>query len=151
MSDSIPYSVLETFEEVEVRQYPSIVLAMVRGLPGDEAFGILFRYISGQNRTHRGIEMTVPVISDGPSSRRIPMTRPVLSDEGSFSFVMPPSLAREDVPEPSDERVRLVDIGARKLAVLRFSGRLRKGLFGERRGCSRYCGIGGSCPRAAPS
>lgn len=52
------------------------------------------------------------------------MTRPVLSDEESFSFILPSSVPKAAAPEPLDRRVKLVEISPRKLAVLRFSGRV---------------------------
>ena len=123
MSESATYEVLQTIDEVEIRRYPTLVLARVKGLTDDVAFRILFRYISGENKVRKDIAMTVPVISTGPTYQRIAMTRPVLSDEDSFSFVMPSSYSIGTVPEPLDPRVEMIEVKPRRLAVLRFSGR----------------------------
>lgn len=123
MTESAPYEVLESIEDVEIRRYPTIILAKVRGLSDDMAFRILFRYITGENKVRKEIAMTVPVISTGPTYQRIAMTRPVLSDEDSFSFVMPSSYSISTVPEPLDRRVEMTEFKPRRLAVLRFSGR----------------------------
>jgi hypothetical protein len=114
---------LETIDDVEIRRYPILILAKVKGMTEDMAFRILFRYISGGNKVRKDIAMTVPVISSGPTYQRIAMTRPVLSDEDSFSFVMPSSYSISTVPEPLDSRVEMTEVMPRKLAVLRFSGR----------------------------
>jgi len=50
MSDQLPYGVEQSFDGVEIRRYPAMVLATVRQMPDNEAFGIRFRYISGNNR-----------------------------------------------------------------------------------------------------
>lgn len=123
MTESAPYEVLETFDGIEIRKYPALVLARVSGLTDEMAFRILFRYITGHNKSRRDIAMTAPVISSGPTYKRIAMTRPVLSDQDSFSFVMPSMYSISTVPEPLDERVMLIEVGTRRLAVLRFSGR----------------------------
>jgi len=123
VTESAPYEVLESIEDVEIRRYPTIILAKVRGLSDDMAFRILFRYITGENKVRKEIAMTVPVISTGPTYQRIAMTRPVLSDEDSFSFVMPSSYSISTVPEPLDRRVEMTEFKPRRLAVLRFSGR----------------------------
>jgi hypothetical protein len=65
--------------------------------------------------------MTSPVIT----SRRIAMTAPVVSDAKSMSFVMPPQKSREDIPDPLDNRVRIITVPAREVAVIRFSGYAR--------------------------
>lgn len=132
MTESAPYEVLETIENVEIRQYPTLVLAKVTGLSDDYAFRVLFRYITGENKPRKEVAMTVPVISTGTTYKRIAMTRPVISDDLSFSFVMPSIYSISTVPEPLDERVKMTEIRARKLAVLRFSGRAHEDAVKER-------------------
>jgi hypothetical protein len=131
VSESATYEVLQTIGEVEIRRYPALVLARVKGLTDDVAFRILFRYISGENKIQRNIAMTVPVLSSGPTYQRIAMTRPVLSDEDSFSFVMPSFYSIGTVPEPLDPRVEMIEVKPRRLGVLRFSGRLHSASLEE--------------------
>lgn len=50
------------------------------------------------------------------------MTAPVISDAGSMSFVMTAGISREEVPDPSDDRVRIRTIHEREIAVIRFRG-----------------------------
>jgi hypothetical protein len=123
VTESTPYEVLEAFDGIEIRKYPTMVLAKVSGATDEIAFRLLFRYISGENKLRKDIAMTVPVISSGPTYKRIAMTRPVLSDNDSFSFVMPSMYSLSTVPEPLDDRVVLTEVGPRRLAVLKFSGR----------------------------
>jgi predicted secreted protein len=109
--------------EVELREYPELMLATVTGRSDNSAFGLLFRYISGENRTRKKIPMTAPVIT---SSEKIKMTAPVISDANSFSFVMPLEYKPEEVPEPLDPHIVVQKIPARRLAVIRFKGYARE-------------------------
>ena len=88
MTESIEYEVLKSFDKVEIRRYPSIILATVRTQFDDAAFSILFDYISGNNRSGEKVPMTAPVVSRR-SGAKIDMTAPVISDEATFSFVLP--------------------------------------------------------------
>jgi hypothetical protein len=123
VTESTPYEVLESLDGIEIRKYPTMVLAKVTGLSDDMAFRILFRYITGQNKVRKDIAMTVPVISSGATYKRIAMTRPVFSDEDSFAFVMPSVFSISTVPEPLDERIVMIETKPRRLAAMRFSGR----------------------------
>jgi hypothetical protein len=122
VTDTTPYEVLDAFEDIEIRRYPPLILATVSGQGDDSAFGHLFRYIAGNNRTNHKIAMTTPVIT----SERVAMTAPVISDGASMSFVMPPNYTPDTVPEPLDERVRIETVPARKVAVVRFKGYARE-------------------------
>ncbi|MGD0424805.1 MAG: heme-binding protein [Candidatus Bathyarchaeia archaeon] len=116
------YDVAGRIGEVELREYPELMLATVTGRSDNSAFGLLFRYISGENRTRRKIPMTAPVIT----SEKIKMTAPVVSDANLFSFVMPLEYKLEEIPEPLDPDIVVQKIPARKLAVIRFRGYARE-------------------------
>ena len=111
MSVQQPYTVERIIERVEIRRYPPMVLATVREMPDNKAFGILFKYISGNNRSaHRATGV------------RIAMTAPVFSASDSFSFAMPPSFSIDTAPMPLDSRSVLEGMPPRRVAALRFSG-----------------------------
>jgi hypothetical protein len=118
MTDRIDYTTARIIDDVEIRKYPNTILATVRGYSDNEAFGILFDYITGSNKSKSRIDMTAPVIS----SEKIPMTVPVVSGTGSFSFVLPPSYSMDTIPEPLDARARIEEIKSRRVAVIRFRG-----------------------------
>jgi len=117
-ADTIPYTVTGKTGEIEFRHYPELVLATVDTNDDNAGFSLLFAYISGSNKPREKIPMTAPVIT----SQKIPMTAPVVSDEGSMSFVMPAGSQRDDIPDPLDNRVRIVTLPERDIAVIRFSG-----------------------------
>ncbi|MCJ7464536.1 MAG: heme-binding protein [Thermoplasmata archaeon] len=123
MVEKIHYEVVKKMDTVEMRRYPKILLATVKGLPDNEAFGILFDYIAGKNRSSRSIPMTAPVISSEYGSEKIPMTVPVVSGRNSFSFVMPSSYSVYTIPEPVDSRMVIEEVPERRVAVITFRGR----------------------------
>ena len=123
MVETAKYEVLRKLNQVEIRRYPKIVLAKVGNYEND-SFGLLFRFISGANMAKEKVKMTAPVVSQN-ASQEIKMTSPVLSDfstEGYMAFVMPSEFNLETTPEPLDARVKIEELPARVVAVLRFSG-----------------------------
>jgi len=122
MVETVRYEVAGRIGEVELREYPELMLATVTGQQDNVAFRLLFSYISGQNRVRKKIPMTAPVIT----SEKIEMTAPVISDANSFSFVMPLNYKSEETPEPLDSRIRIQKLPARRLAVIRFKGYARQ-------------------------
>ena len=119
MVEKVGYEVLKKIDDVEIRKYPKIILAVVEGFEGDSGFGLLFNYISGSNKTKKQIQMTAPVIT----SEKIPMTAPVISKEDYMAFVLPSSYDEETVPIPTNSVVKIVNQPEKTLAVLRFSGK----------------------------
>lgn len=119
MTYEVEYTVIGQIGEAEVRTYPALSIVSVSGYPENEAFGFLFRYISGRNRAGAKIPMTAPVLT----ASTIPMTAPVITERETMSFVMPPGFTAGDLPEPLEAVVHPGDIPARTVAVIRFSGR----------------------------
>jgi hypothetical protein len=123
MVETVKYEILRKLDQVEIRRYPRIVIAKVGNYETD-SFGLLFRFISGDNKAKEKVKMTTPVVSQD-ASQEIKMTSPVLSEfsnEGYMAFVMPSEFNFETTPEPLDNRVRIEELPARVVAVLRFSG-----------------------------
>jgi hypothetical protein len=121
------YAVTRVEEPFEIRDYPPMLAAEVTTAGSrDEAaragFRALFRYISGRDRDGEAIAMTAPVTQ---SREPIAMTAPVTQSGGDGSwtvrFIMPASYTRETLPAPGGD-VRIVEIPARQVAALRFSG-----------------------------
>lgn len=117
------YAVVERLDRgVEIRAYEARVAVetAARGQQDGEAFGRLFRYITGANAGRDRIAMTAPVETGG---RLIAMTIPVEQGAaGTMRFYLPRKVAEAGPPEPTGPGVRLVRIPPERLAVLRFSG-----------------------------
>jgi effector-binding domain-containing protein len=123
MVEQAKYEVLRKIGKIEIRRYPSLVIARV-DVYGDSGFNLLFRFITGNNQQKSDIAMTAPVVSE-----QIAMTAPVLSDTGSIAFIMPEGYTIETTPEPIDDRVKIVEVPERTVAALRFSGRWSNSIF----------------------
>jgi hypothetical protein len=133
MVQSVKYEVTSKLDKVEIRRYPKIVIAKVPNSESDN-FGLLFRFISGNNRQKEKIKMTAPVVSQD-ASQEIKMTTPVLSEfssQGYMAFVMPSEFSLETTPLPIDSRVKIEEIPSRLVGVLRFSGSWSEAQFEEK-------------------
>lgn len=126
MVEEAKYEVLRRINKVEIRRYPSLVIAQVDDY-GDRGFNILFNFISGKNKKKSEITMTAPVISE-----RIAMTAPVISEKNSLAFIMPEEYTIEITPNPIDDRIKLIQVPSRTIAILRFSGRWSDSGFGKK-------------------
>jgi len=129
-TEEAPYQVVKTEEIFELRDYPPQLLAetIVDGDlegAGNKAFRLLFRYISGDNRSRQKIAMTSPV-SQEQKGEKISMTAPVsqqrVQEKWVVSFTMPASYTLETLPVPDDPRVILRQVPARRVASVRYSG-----------------------------
>jgi hypothetical protein len=89
--------VVTTDGAFEIRDYAPHVVAetLVAGTleeAGNTAFNILFRYISGGNRSREKVAMTAPVAQQ-PQGEKIAMTAPVaqqrVREQWAVSFMMP--------------------------------------------------------------
>ena len=87
--EQLKYTVVDTIQNVEIRQYPSRIVAEVTNAKDDnDAFMTLFGYISGKNSTSEKVAMTSPVQVD-KASVKIAMTAPVQTSkaDGSVYFM----------------------------------------------------------------
>ena len=125
--EQIKYSVIERIGDVEIRKYPFRIVAEVHDAKDDnEAFMLLFHYISGENSANTNVAMTTPVQVD-KASMKIPMTTPVetstFSDSRvSMRFFLPSSLRLDSAPKPNDSRIKILGLPEETFAVLTYSG-----------------------------
>jgi effector-binding domain-containing protein len=129
-TDEAPYTVIKTDDIFELREYAPQVLAEIivdgdlEGA-GNKAFRPLFRYISGDNKSRDKIAMTAPV-SQEQAGEKISMTAPVsqqsVQGKWAVSFMMPTSYSMENLPTPDDPNIKLRQVSARRVAVVRYSG-----------------------------
>jgi len=131
------YAVLSSSANREVRRYEARIVAetTVEGTREEalnEAFSILAGYIFGGNVPAAKIAMTAPV-TQSREAERIAMTAPVLQQrtkEGQavgwvVQFTMPTQYRIDDLPRPTDERVKIGEVPAATMAAIRFSGLAR--------------------------
>ena len=117
MVEKVKYSIIKKMPNFEIRKYPELILATAEG-EDDISFGLLFNYISGNNKVQEKIKMTAPVIT----SQKIEMTAPVINKENFMAFIMPSTYDKNTIPLPLDNNVKLKFESEKKLAVIRFGG-----------------------------
>ena len=127
------YSVLKEYENFEIRNYDSYLVAEVDiegsyNKSGNEAFRILAGYIFGDNQSSTKMNMTAPVESEAiQPSERMNMTAPVFSNKNvngyTYRFVMESKYTQETLPVPNNSKIRITEIKDRVMAVISFSGR----------------------------
>ncbi len=114
--ESAPYQVIESDGNIEIREYPDLVLASTKSNPNargrDGSFMRLFRYISGDNQEEQKIEMTTPVFMEEETN----------NSQGKMGFVMPQEIAKAGAPNPKADDVTLRTREGGRFAVIRFSG-----------------------------
>jgi len=117
--ESAEYDVIETDGEIEIREYPDLMLASTESKLDsqgrDGSFGRLFGYISGANESDQKIEMTTPVF----------MKKGDAESNSSMGFVMPQDVASADIPNPKGSNVSIRKRDGGRFAVIRFSGRMK--------------------------
>lgn len=109
------YTVIKTYNEVEIRQYPKMVVAQTT-LPDtamdknmNNGFRTIAGYIFGGNDSNQKIAMTAPVV----------MT---MGDTATMYFVMPKQYKKHQLPKPTSSKVKILEEGEKVLAVITFGG-----------------------------
>jgi transposase len=139
VAEEVPYTTVARVGDAELRRYPATVLVETVAESEGEAFGRLFRYISGANAGEDSLAMTAPVampdrgaelsmtapVEVEKPGRSLSMTTPVEQgadgDGVRMAFYLPAEYDLESAPRPTDEAVHLVVVPERTLAVRRFS------------------------------
>jgi hypothetical protein len=112
------WQLVDTLDSVELRHYsPSIQARTTLDDSGQTSVGFkrLAGFIFGGNDRSQTIAMTAPV-------------QETLQDPvPTMAFTMPGEYDIDDLPAPEDDRVVIVDVPERTLAVIRFSGWATRG------------------------
>lgn len=109
------YKILKTIDEVEIRLYPSMLVAKTSladksfDNQGSNGFRTIAGYIFGGNENNQKIAMTSPVVMN-------------MGDSSSMYFVMPKEYKMEDLPKPNSKQVVISEVSAKTLAVVSYGG-----------------------------
>ena len=109
------YKVIKTYDEVEVRLYPKMVIAKTNladksfDNQGSNGFRTIAGYIFGGNEKNEKIAMTAPVVMN-------------MGDSASMYFVMPKSYDKSELPTPNSKNVQIVEVAEKTLAVITYGG-----------------------------
>ncbi|MGO4999517.1 SOUL family heme-binding protein [Oceanisphaera sp. W20_SRM_FM3] len=124
-SQEAKFSLLVKEMPFEVREYERHVLAQTQvngdfSEAGKQAFGRLFRYISGHNLSQQKITMTAPVTQQQEGQQQ---HSPSQASGGWWvSFIMPAEFQLADTPQPKNASVHLQEVPTQQMAVIRYSG-----------------------------
>lgn len=134
-TEELKYNIVTLSDDIEIREYKPYIAATTSMQGSYEAvqsdlFRTLAGYIFGKNSTDSKIAMTAPVQTNPEikaSSEKIDMTAPVLmqsesTDLWSMTFSMPSKYTIQTLPKPLDSKIMLIEVPAKKIAVIRFSG-----------------------------
>jgi hypothetical protein len=123
------YTVIRSFGDVEIRDYPPMIVAEVevtgeRKAAINAGFRQIADYIFGNNSPAQKIAMTAPVTQQ--AGEKIAMTAPVSQQSAGrvwkVRFVMPSRHKLEVLPKPKNPSVTLVSLPAERFAAIKFSG-----------------------------
>jgi Na+-transporting methylmalonyl-CoA/oxaloacetate decarboxylase gamma subunit len=109
------YKVIKTYDEVEVRLYPKMVVAKTNladksfDNQGSNGFRTIAGYIFGGNEKNEKIAMTAPVVMN-------------MGDSASMYFVMPKSYDKSELPTPNSKNVQIIEEAEKTLAVITYGG-----------------------------
>jgi effector-binding domain-containing protein len=128
--EKVEYEIVKKDKKFEIRNYSSHILAVTKvdgnlEDAGDQAFGVLFRYISGKNWP-KGKPAAKIAETKKTKGAKIAMTAPVgqvkEKDSWAVSFMMPKQYTMATIPKPSDSKVILRQVPKRQMAAIRYSG-----------------------------
>ena len=105
------YEVVKKNELYEVRKYSDRLAIETKISNQGSSFRKLFNYISGNNENNEEIKMTTPVTQ--------------VEKKGSMTmqFYLPSKFNKENIPNPSNPDVKILNIKGGYYAVIKYSGR----------------------------
>jgi hypothetical protein len=105
------YTILQKFEDVEIRAYEPAYYASYAKLETDSnsQFRVLANYIFGGNEREEQISMTSPVNMK-------------MYGEEEMLFKMPENYTLENLPRPNDSSIKMMKMEERRIAAIKFSG-----------------------------
>lgn len=129
-AEEADYRALESEGDYQLRDYPALTVAetVIRG-PRKEALKEGYRLLSDYLEV-AGLSLAVPVVQDSgdPMASDPPLFDDDLEGAWRTRFVMPADRVAADLPE-APEGVDLVNLPARKVAAVSFSGRATDALL----------------------
>lgn len=122
------YTVVERRDGYELRDYAPYIVAEVevsgtRDQSMNQGFRLLADYIFWNNTKTTPIAMTVPVAESAsePVAMTVPVKEQGSGDTRRVTFSMPSKYTLETLPKPNNNAVKLREVPAQRVAVIRFS------------------------------
>lgn len=124
------YSVSKKEGAIEVRRYPSLIIAEVE-VSGDRqsairsGFRALANYIFGNNAEQKKIAMTAPVMQKSVDTSKTP------EKTWTVQFVMPPLYSMSNLPQPENKKIKIIEAPSKNYVVIQFRGSSQQGNLDE--------------------
>lgn len=113
--ESYPFTVIKKYDQFEVRDYEASLFTTVKLPTADykkassRGFSILAGYIFGGNDKKEKIAMTSPVAMS-------------IEDSMTMMFMVPKQYKKEDLPNPNQSGIEIIEEPARRVAAVSFGG-----------------------------
>lgn len=109
------YQVVKSDGNIEIRDYAPMILAECevsgeRKSAINQGFSIIASFIFGNNIGKNKIAMTAPVTQQGSGTR------------WTVRFVMPSHYTLDNLPKPTDQAIKLIELPSKRFVAIRFSG-----------------------------
>ncbi len=111
------YKVIKKNKVYEIRKYSDRLAVETFEEGKNDNFRKLFNYISGENKTNEKIQMTTPVTQINKNGKI------------SMQFYLPQKFNLDNVPDPTNKKIKIINIEGGYFAVLIYSGRASENNF----------------------
>ena len=110
-TEQLKYETLDTNEIYEIRKYSDRLVIETKTSNQNSSFRKLFNYISGSNEKNQEIKMTAPV------------TQIEKNGNMTMQFYLPSEFDENNVPNPSNSEVKILNMKGGYFAAITYSGR----------------------------
>ena len=110
-TEQLKYETLDTNEIYEIRKYSDRLVIETQTSNQNSSFRKLFNYISGSNENNQEIKMTAPV------------TQIEKNGNMTMQFYLPSEFDENNVPNPSNSEVKILNMKGGYFAAITYSGR----------------------------
>ena len=110
-ADEVKYTTVSKSKLYEIRKYPDRLVVETETSEQNSGFKRLFKYISGNNKDKKEIKMTTPV------------TQTEKNGNMTMQFYIPTEFNENNVPNPNNSEVKILNIKGGLYAAIVYSGR----------------------------
>ena len=110
-TEQLKYETLDVNEVYEIRKYSDRLVIETETSNQNSSFRKLFNYISGSNEKNQEIKMTAPV------------TQIEKNGNMTMQFYLPSEFDENNVPNPSNSEVKILNMKGGYFAAITYSGR----------------------------
>ena len=118
-ADEVKYTTVSKSKLYEIRKYPDRLVIETETSEQNIGFKRLFKYISGNNKDKKEIKMTTPV------------TQTEKNGNMTMQFYIPTEFNENNVPDPNNSEVKVLNIKGGLYAAIVYSGRASDGNYNK--------------------